>query len=169
MQSIQRIISAPWLPEGGVAEAFLSSELPSLDLVTSVFGFIFSEDKILFTHGEEDHDHKIEIPGGHIEPNEKPEETLFRELKEETGVTPEHCELVVVNRITVPNPPAGYHYPVPHSYMLVYMCTVPKILPTNEYGVWLTLEEARKNSWVQSEPALFEALCEAYKKTTPQK
>ena len=162
MQSIQRITQAPWLPEGGVVEAFITKEVPPHEKVTSVFGFVFAQDKILFTKGEDDHDHDIEIPGGHIEPNEMIEEALIRELKEETGITPETFELVAINKITVSNPPADYKYPVPDSYMLMYMCTVSKILPTNEHGIWLTLEEARNNSWVKAESGIFEAIYETY-------
>jgi mutator protein MutT len=163
MQLLQRVENPWWLPAQGYAEAVLSSELPPLSLCVSVYGFVVHDDHVLFTRGEEDHKHELEIPGGHIDPGETPEQALIRELEEETGVTPEQYKLVGYNKITVTNVPNDYRYPKPTSYMLFYICMVSSLAKTNELGVWLPLEEAKQNSWVKAEQGIFDALLKQVK------
>ena len=158
MQLLQRVENPWWLPAGSVAEAYLSNELPPSELCVSVYGFVMHDGHILFTRGEADHTHEIELPGGHIEKGETPEEAIIRELEEETGVIPESSSLVIINKTFVPNPPVGYPYPTPISYMLFYIAKVSSKAETNELGVWLTLEEAKQNSWIKAEQGIFDAL-----------
>jgi 8-oxo-dGTP diphosphatase len=158
MQFLQSIENPWWLPKESTAEAYLSNDLPPRELCVSVYGFVMHDGHILFTRGEADHTHKLELPGGHIENGETPEEALVRELIEETGVTPESYSLVIINKTEVPNPPAGYPYPTPTSYMLFYAAKVSSLLPTNELGVWLPLSEAKENSWIKAEQGIFDAL-----------
>ena len=54
--------------------------------------FIVHENKILLIHHK-----KLKTwiqPGGHVELNEDPEETLWREIKEETGLTRKYLEII---------------------------------------------------------------------------
>ena len=148
----------PFLPEGGIAETYISKTLPEESLITSVFGFVFSKDRVLFTRGEADHTHTLEIPGGHKEPGEISAETLLREIEEETGIVPEKYAFVGYVKITVPENTEKYSYPIPTSYMALYVLTVEDEGQTNDLGAWLALEEARKNSWVTENRAVFEAM-----------
>lgn len=148
----------PFLPEGGIAETYISNTLPDEALITSVFGFVFSKDQVLFTRGEADHAHTLEIPGGHKESGENTTETVLREIQEETSIVPEKYVYVGYVKITVPENTVEYAYPVPTSYMALYVLTVESEAETNELGVWLSLEEARKNSWVVENRAVFEAM-----------
>lgn len=150
--------SLPFLPEGGITETYISKTLPDEALITSVFGFVFSKDQVLFTRGEVDHAHTVEIPGGHKEKGERAVETVLREIQEETGIVPEKYAYVGYVKITVPENTMNYAYPIPTSYMALYVLTVQHEEHPNELGVWLTLEEARKNSWVIENRAVFEAM-----------
>lgn len=59
------------------------SPLPSEHLISSVFLIAIKGTKILAI----ENDRGWEIPGGHIEGNETPKESLIREVKEEAGAT----------------------------------------------------------------------------------
>lgn len=147
-----------FLPPGSIEHVWLTDTLPPRELTTGVFGFLFCGDKVLFTYGEEDHRHGVEIPGGHIEPGETVEEALVRELVEETGVTPEKWKLVGCLENIVPEDAQNYAYPVPKNFLVMYCAVVSECKTPSELGVWLTLEEARNNTWVNEYRSMFEAM-----------
>ena len=65
-------------------------QLPINHLITSVHGFCFRENKLLLV----DLNHRgWDFPGGHIEPNETPEECFKREVMEE-GYVQGKCKLL---------------------------------------------------------------------------
>jgi len=67
-----------------------NSVLPPYDLITSVHGFCFREDQLLLIDLI---DRRWDFPGGHIEPEETPEECFKREALEE-GYIEGECELL---------------------------------------------------------------------------
>ena len=66
------------------------SQIPCRDLITSVHGFCFHEEKLLLVNL---HHRGWDFPGGHIEVDETPEECLTREAREE-GYVEGRCHLV---------------------------------------------------------------------------
>lgn len=94
-----------------------------------------------------------------MDQGESCKEALFREMKEETGVVPERIQCVGLARIRVPLDLIDYPYPKPESYMMFYVGIVTEMYEPNELGKWVTIEEARDNSWVNEHRALFEAMC----------
>lgn len=158
-EQIQLWENPHFLPKGGIFELFLDDTIPPLELCTSVFGFIFTPDgKVLGTYGEDDHHHDIDIPGGHIEKGENGEQALTREIQEETGIIPDKIMFVGYAKNTVPENIENYPYPKPVSYMLFYVGIVHEQRETNELGCWLSLQDARKNTWVTDHRALFESM-----------
>ncbi|OHX52515.1 DNA mismatch repair protein MutT [Planococcus salinarum] len=69
------VVSLTWLPQ---------KMLEQSDIVTSVHGYCFLEDKIVLVHVD---GRGFHVPGGHMEAHETPEETLHREAYEEACVT----------------------------------------------------------------------------------
>lgn len=68
---------------------------------TGVYGIIIKEEKILLINKVSGPYHnKLDLPGGTIEFGEKPEETLKRELLEETGIKITSYELFDANSVT---------------------------------------------------------------------
>ncbi len=65
-----------------------------------VYGIVIKDDKILLIKKVTGpYDGKLDLPGGSFEFGETPKETLVRELKEETGVTPTEYELYDANSV----------------------------------------------------------------------
>ena len=107
-----------------------------------------------------------DIPGGHVEPGERPEETVCREVREEAGATLESLHLLGYQRLRLLGPqPAGYRYPYPDCYQVFYWAQVASLenfLPTAETqgrSLFAPLE-ARMLSWVQLNKELYEAALE---------
>jgi hypothetical protein len=104
--------------------AYLTPELPPLDLVTSVRSLVFHGDALLaLSMPEVTH----VLPGGRREAGETPEATLRREIVEEAGWTIRSLSLLGVMRFhhlgpEQPQPPnQAYRYPYPDFLNLLYL------------------------------------------------
>ena len=159
---VTTIIEPSWLPPGGSAEVIRTKTLPELSLITSVHIFLFEGDNLLMiTHQTRNED----VPGGHIEPGESIEGALARELYEESAATAKNARLFAVLRITVPQPPPGYRYPSPASYLCCYIGEVDRLdpfLPKFETTArhLLSPEKVRRTSWYTSHQEIYELALE---------
>ena len=66
--------------------------IPNTDLISSVFLLALKDSKILAIKNE----HGWDIPGGHVEEGETPEEALIREIQEEAGASFLDAKLLAV-------------------------------------------------------------------------
>lgn len=104
-----------------------NSVLPPNDLITSVHGFCFWEDQLLLVDLI---DRGWDFPGGHIEPEETPEECFKREALEE-GYIEGECKLlgyIVVDHTENPNWEESNPYPKV-GYQVFYKMDIKKLLP----------------------------------------
>lgn len=101
--------------------------LPQHNLITSVHGFCFQEDKLLLV----DLNHRgWDFPGGHIEPEEMPEDCFKREALEE-GYIEGECELlgyIIVDHSENPMWTESSPYPK-IGFQVFYKMNITKLLP----------------------------------------
>ncbi|MFO7170971.1 MAG: NUDIX domain-containing protein [Chloroflexota bacterium] len=98
--------------------SYLCAELPPNELITSARAIVTDAQRILVVR---DPQGRHILPGGRREPGETPEETVHREVLEETGWTIEHLRLLGVKHFHHLTPkPAGYSYPYPDFLHLIY-------------------------------------------------
>jgi 8-oxo-dGTP diphosphatase len=118
----------PWIPENSEARLYQTDELPQAHLCGTAFAFAFLDDRMLMTRLA---NRGWDIPGGHLEPGESPDQAAIRETLEETQVVVEPLELVGIQELEVfgPLPREGWNRPL--SVQLFYLCKVLEILPFN--------------------------------------
>ncbi|MBO0781807.1 MAG: NUDIX hydrolase, partial [Ktedonobacteraceae bacterium] len=117
--------------------SYVSRDLPPLELVTSVRAVVRrGDDEVLVVR---EPNGKIYIlPGGRREAGEDLEETLRREVLEETGWTLDNIDLLgcIHFHILVPKPD-GYAYSYPDFFQLVYVARAveyrPEAMQYDEY------------------------------------
>jgi len=150
----------PWLPRPNESHVVLSSLLPPRELVTTAFAVAFAGDRLLMTHLTS---RGWDIPGGHVELGERPDETVRREVSEETGAALGPLYLLGYQRLRLLGPkPLSYRYPYPDSYQVFYWSQIKSLddfLPTAEAQGWALFPpfEARTLSWIQLNRELYEA------------
>ena len=100
-------------------QTVLAGTLPPAELITAAIGLIFEGDKLLMTRLRE---RDWDLPGGHIEPGETPEEAVKREIHEETAARVRNLRVFGHMKISIHGPkPEGFAYPYPSGYMVFYM------------------------------------------------
>lgn len=133
---------------------------PPAALTTSAFIFAFRGDRLLMTRLAA---RGWDIPGGHVEAGETPEETARRELYEEAAATAGTVRVLGYDKFIVHAPaPEGYRYPHPISYQLFYWGRVASLhpfVPTKEAleRRLFTPEEAQRLPWRRANPELYAA------------
>ncbi|MCA9928119.1 MAG: NUDIX domain-containing protein [Anaerolineales bacterium] len=148
------------LPKPNEYHLILDDTLPPVELITAVFGLIFDGNQFLMTNLVE---RGWDIPGGHTESGESPEQTVRREIFEETHALVRDLHVLGYDKFMIQAPkPDAYSYPYPVSYQLFYWGRVNRLEPfvaTSEaVGRKLfTPEAARQTDWVKRSPALYEA------------
>jgi 8-oxo-dGTP pyrophosphatase MutT (NUDIX family) len=167
MQESEKILrvehSIPWLPRPNESQIVRTSRLPPLELVSTALVLAFSGDSLLMTDLRK---RGRDIPGGHVEPGEHPEETAHREVREETGATLHSLTLLAYQRLRLLGPqPEGYSYPYPDCYQVFYWAQVASLedfLPTEEAlgRALFSPQEARELAWVQHNPELYQIALE---------
>jgi 8-oxo-dGTP diphosphatase len=160
----------PWLPKPNESHVVLASLLPPLELVNTALALAFVGDRLLMTNLTE---RGWDIPGGHVEPGEHPDETVRREVYEETAATLESLHLLGYQRLRLLGPePPSYRYPYPVSYQTFYWARVKSLdafLPTQEaQGRDLfSPAAARTLAWVQHNTDLYEFALQMATSATP--
>ena len=152
-----------WLPQPNECQVVLTSQLPPRELVTTALAVAFAGDRLLMTNLRS---RGWDIPGGHVELGEQPEESVRREVYEEAGARLGSMRLLGYQRLRLLGPqPAGYRYPYPDCYQAFYWAQVTSLetfLPTAETQgrALFSPLEARTLSWVQLNQELYEAALE---------
>jgi ADP-ribose pyrophosphatase YjhB (NUDIX family) len=136
--------SARWA-EGRVSlrvRTYLGGECPPLEFITSVRCLVFHGDRVLVMRNL---DSTHIVPGGRREAGETLQETLRRELLEETGWTVAGPRLLGFNHFHNQEPqlPEFRQYPYPDFVQVVFMadadcCMVPDTALADDYEVEAT-------------------------------
>jgi 8-oxo-dGTP pyrophosphatase MutT (NUDIX family) len=107
---------------------YLGVESPPLRYVSSVRAIVFRRDAVIVVRDAENHFHTV--PGGRREGEEIPEETLRREVLEETGWTLKNVSpLGFMHFYHLAPAPTDYAYPYPDFLWLIYAAEADKHLP----------------------------------------
>ncbi len=115
------------MPKPNEYHLILDSLSPPASLTTAALGLIFDKNKLLMTRLVK---RGWDIPGGHIEQGETPEETVRREIYEETAVKVKNLNLFAYEKFILHGEePQNYKYPYPVSYQLFYLGFVDVVDP----------------------------------------
>ena len=123
MERVLESGQVPWVPGPHRFDTVLGDRLPGSGAITSAFVFVLDAgDRMLLTRVDRPGRGR-DVPGGHVDPGETPEETAARELAEETGfrLEPDRLSLFAWHRIEMlADPPAGYQYPA-LAYLVMFL------------------------------------------------
>lgn len=115
-----------WLPLPNEIALILDDQLPPLAAITSALALAFAGERILMTNLRQ---RGWDIPGGHLDPGETPEAAMRREVMEEAGALLTEVQLLGYQRIRLlGDVPAGYRYPYPDSYQVLYLARVAALV-----------------------------------------
>ena len=164
---------AEWIDcQNNTVEVYFSDELPDVNLCTASYSFVFKDGKFLQTElrkGERP-ERRLDIPGGHIDEGELPDQTAIRETFEETGIHVKNPRLVAYIKITthLPQSENSSRYPYPTTYMLFYLCDILNEEPfegnEDAHGrVWVLPEEFETSIWCKENKILLNRVLEYIK------
>ena len=128
---------------------YLTKRMPPRRYVTSVRAIVIDGDQVLVV---QDPNNRHVMPGGMLKPNETPEDTLRREVFEETGWSLVWFRPIGVLHFTHIDPmPEGWRYPFPDFLQIVYAGSAgayhPELKQGNGYELgseFVPVAEARK-------------------------
>ena len=149
-----------FLPTPNEVALVLDNTLPPTPLITSALALAFMGQSILMTNLNA---RGWDIPGGHLEVGESPEEALHREVWEETGAQLANAQLLGYQRIRLYAAcPPNYRYPYPESYQTLFFATVAemlKFIPTEEARerALFAPSEAATLRWVTQNRKMYDA------------
>jgi len=126
---------------------WIPGEMPKKEFVTSVHGYCFLDDKIMLVKI----DHRgFNMPGGHIEGNETPEQAFHREAFEEGYVKGKikHLGAIEVNHRDNPHFDPNGKYPL-IGYQLFYRMDITECLP------FLREHESTARIWVEPDQVTY--------------
>ena len=129
---------------------YLGADYPPLQYISSVRALVFQKDSLIVIRDVEGHFHIV--PGGRREGDETLEETLHREVLEETGWTLTNVSLLGFAHFHHLAPrPADYAYPYPDFLWIIYTVEADRYVPEaqlpGEYEIevgFRPIDEARK-------------------------
>lgn len=106
---------------------YRSDEHPPEQVVTSVRCLVLKGDSVLVLHNRDGHHI---LPGGRREAGEGLEQTLRREVAEETGWTIEAISRLGFIHLEHLGPkPTGHRFPHPHFFQIVYTARASDYMP----------------------------------------
>ncbi len=158
MSVIQAQKDLLWVPRPNTVVISATSEMPPPELCTAAYVLAFDGDNLLMA----DLDRGVEMPGGHIDPGETPEQAMRREVLEETGATVGAARLFAVQKMTITGPkPEGYTYPYPVSFQLIYIAQGVKQGTfirddDSKGGVMISPEAAKDIPWLHTNRELYD-------------
>ncbi len=98
-----------------------------------------------------------EFPGGKVEPGEKPEEAIVREIKEELG-----ADIIVTGFLTT----VEHDYPQFHLSMDCFWAELKEgtemVLKEHEAAKWLAKDELDSVDWLPADVKVVEAIRRTY-------
>ena len=137
LPSILTNTDLPYLPLPNTVEVVFSDKLPPVELTKTAFVIpLLDNQDMMSTNNRR---RGLEIPGGHIDPGETPEQAGVREVLEETGCRVEDVVVIGYLRMTTTGEkPEGYRYPFPVGFQVFYAGRVREIVPYEENDECLT-------------------------------
>ena len=110
---------------------YLGVESPPLRYVSSARAIVFRDNSVIVIRDAENHFYIV--PGGRREGEETLEETLHREVLEETGWTLKKVSpLGFMNFHHLAPKPADYAYPYPDFLWIIYSAEADKYIPESQ-------------------------------------
>lgn len=168
MQEAEKIVQVEqnlsWLPLPNESTTVLSARLPPGSLIDTAFVLAFAGTRLLQAHLVQ---RGWDLPGGHLEAGETPEDAARREVYEETGARLGPLHLLGYQRLRLLGPrPASHRHSYPESYQVFYWAQIMALdtrLPdaeTRGAGLFLPAQ-AHPLPWVQANRQLYLAALSA--------